>query len=243
VPEDERPRLGDLLRHYEMKAAGGLDTEPVPPSVRAVAEDLHHHSITDLAAMLGCCKPGRFDRHIARGLKARYIRLQRVDGVTADRTPLADIEQFMQKLVDSGRRCGKDGSLSGESGQQEEGGPSAHLAGLDGATGLTLAEGPTFQGMLTLVPIGGGGAWARPPAAGGGAAGREGDRSEQQERPARRARGGRPPDADPRADQRVSDAWRTGQYETHEQLGRELGLSGREVKLALDRHRKRAQAG
>jgi len=53
---------------------------------------------------------------------------------------------------------------------------------------------------------------------------------------------GRRSDTDPKADQRVSEAWSTGQYKTYADLGAALGQSGHDVKKAIDRHRKRKAA-
>lgn len=50
---------------------------------------------------------------------------------------------------------------------------------------------------------------------------------------------GRRPDTDPRADQRIFDAWNTGSYRTYMDCGREFGLDARSVRLAIDRVRKR----
>lgn len=50
---------------------------------------------------------------------------------------------------------------------------------------------------------------------------------------------GRPADTDPKADQRVYNAWQTGTYIAYSALARELDMSPRAVKLAIDRHRKR----
>jgi hypothetical protein len=51
--------------------------------------------------------------------------------------------------------------------------------------------------------------------------------------------GGRPSDTDPKEDRRVAEAWRTGQYATYEQLANAIGKERRDVKLAIDRDRKR----
>jgi hypothetical protein len=59
------------------------------------------------------------------------------------------------------------------------------------------------------------------------------------QRPVRRA-GGRPSDTDPREDQRIAEAWRTRQYATYEALASAIGKTKRDVKLAIDRHRKHA---
>jgi hypothetical protein len=52
-------------------------------------------------------------------------------------------------------------------------------------------------------------------------------------------RRGRKPDTDPKADKRIADAWGTQHYRTYADCARELGNSAKEVKAALDRHRKR----
>jgi hypothetical protein len=54
-------------------------------------------------------------------------------------------------------------------------------------------------------------------------------------RPPRRR--GRKPDTNPKEDQRVADAWASGQYKTYEELANALGRKERDVKLALDRVR------
>jgi hypothetical protein len=53
---------------------------------------------------------------------------------------------------------------------------------------------------------------------------------------------GRKPDTNPTADKRVADAWATGQYKTYERCGIALGMTKKQVKDALDRHRKRQPA-
>jgi hypothetical protein len=50
---------------------------------------------------------------------------------------------------------------------------------------------------------------------------------------------GRQPDTDPKQDQRIAEAWETGQYVDYAGLARELHIDKREVKRAVDRHRKR----
>lgn len=52
-------------------------------------------------------------------------------------------------------------------------------------------------------------------------------------------RRGRPQDTDPKADARVFDAWQTGNYKKFADLARELKIERRDVKLAIDRERKR----
>jgi hypothetical protein len=56
---------------------------------------------------------------------------------------------------------------------------------------------------------------------------------------------GRKPDTDPKMDSRVADAWQTGQYRTYAECGREFRMNKKQVKQAIDRHRKRqpAEAG
>jgi hypothetical protein len=55
------------------------------------------------------------------------------------------------------------------------------------------------------------------------------------------AKRGRKPDPgiDPRRDERIADAWDSGQYENYADLARELAIDRREVGKAIDRHRKR----
>jgi hypothetical protein len=65
--------------------------------------------------------------------------------------------------------------------------------------------------------------------------GRDGQRRPKRSRP------GRPPDTNAQADQRLHDTWKSGRYASYEELARALGLTGREVELAVDRHRKRCQ--
>jgi hypothetical protein len=52
---------------------------------------------------------------------------------------------------------------------------------------------------------------------------------------------GRPRDTDPKADQRIFDAWQSGQHKTYADLATALGKSKREVEAAIDRHRKRTK--
>lgn len=59
-----------------------------------------------------------------------------------------------------------------------------------------------------------------------------------QDKPPRSGKRGRPSDTDPKADKRVADAWGTGCYRTYEACGQALGMTRRQVKLAIDRHRK-----
>lgn len=47
---------------------------------------------------------------------------------------------------------------------------------------------------------------------------------------------------DPKADKMLSEAWDTGQYKTHADLAIAKGTTTREVKLAIDRYRKRQAA-
>jgi hypothetical protein len=54
-----------------------------------------------------------------------------------------------------------------------------------------------------------------------------------------RKRRGRPTDTDPKADAKVADAWGTQHYRTYADLGKELGMTGRDVGSAVERHRKR----
>ena len=55
----------------------------------------------------------------------------------------------------------------------------------------------------------------------------------------KRRKGGRPPDRDANADAKLAEAWESGQYRTHAELARAMKEGEREVKLALERHRKR----
>ncbi len=50
---------------------------------------------------------------------------------------------------------------------------------------------------------------------------------------------GRPRDTDPKADKRIYDAWKTGQYRKYSALACAIGITWREVKYAIDRHGKR----
>jgi hypothetical protein len=50
---------------------------------------------------------------------------------------------------------------------------------------------------------------------------------------------GRKQDTDPKADERVWDAWKSGEHKDYEALGRELDMSKHEVQCAIDRHRHR----
>jgi hypothetical protein len=64
------------------------------------------------------------------------------------------------------------------------------------------------------------------------------------DRPARaNRRRGRPTDTDPEADKRIWEGWRTMSYKTYEELGRTLGMTGRQVRVAIDRHRQRIKRG
>jgi hypothetical protein len=56
-----------------------------------------------------------------------------------------------------------------------------------------------------------------------------------------RKRRGRKPDPtiDPKKDKRIAEAWETEHYSKYADLARELGISEREVRLAIDRHQKR----
>jgi hypothetical protein len=53
-------------------------------------------------------------------------------------------------------------------------------------------------------------------------------------------RRGRPTVYDRQKDQRIVEAWRSDAYKTYEDLGRELGVTGDEVRAAIERERKRA---
>jgi len=50
---------------------------------------------------------------------------------------------------------------------------------------------------------------------------------------------GRPQDTDQAADKRIAEAWGTGEYKNLEELANALDKRKRDVRLALDRHRKR----
>jgi hypothetical protein len=56
-----------------------------------------------------------------------------------------------------------------------------------------------------------------------------------------RNRRGRKPDPaiDPKADKRVAEAWDSGQYKNYADLAHEFRCEAHEVRLAIDRHRKR----
>ena len=51
---------------------------------------------------------------------------------------------------------------------------------------------------------------------------------------------GRPRETNVSEDRRIAEAWETGRYKRHEELGHELGKSKLYVRQALDRHRKRS---
>jgi hypothetical protein len=53
---------------------------------------------------------------------------------------------------------------------------------------------------------------------------------------------GRPRITDPKADQQIVDAWGSGQYKTHGDLGKELRMKKEEVTRVLNRHQKRQKA-
>jgi hypothetical protein len=55
----------------------------------------------------------------------------------------------------------------------------------------------------------------------------------------KRRKRGRPTDTDPKADERICAAWRTGRYKKYADLARELRIKPGEVRNAIDRHRKR----
>src|SRR5699024_4213524 len=54
---------------------------------------------------------------------------------------------------------------------------------------------------------------------------------------------GRPKESDPKHDERIFNAWKTKRYNTYAECASALGITGskpeRQVKLAVDRHRKR----
>jgi hypothetical protein len=68
---------------------------------------------------------------------------------------------------------------------------------------------------------------------------RRGLRTEGGNEPKGKRRRGRKPDTDPTADKRVADAWQTRQYRNYEECGQALRMTKKQVKAALDRHRKR----
>jgi hypothetical protein len=53
---------------------------------------------------------------------------------------------------------------------------------------------------------------------------------------------GRPPDTDPKEDQRLAEAWASGKYTRLADLAREFGMKKADVVKALDRHRKRCRS-
>jgi len=53
---------------------------------------------------------------------------------------------------------------------------------------------------------------------------------------------GRPPDVDVDGDRKIYDAWQSGRYKTFAELAVALNRSVRDVKKAIDRHRKRVRA-
>jgi hypothetical protein len=57
----------------------------------------------------------------------------------------------------------------------------------------------------------------------------------------KRSNRGRKPDTDPKADEQVWNAWRTGEHKTLQQLGSALEKDKKEVERAIDRHRKRIE--
>lgn len=52
---------------------------------------------------------------------------------------------------------------------------------------------------------------------------------------------GRPFSSSPEKDKRIADAWNSGNWRLHAELGKEFQLSSKEIKAALDRHRKRTR--
>ncbi|HBI43531.1 MAG TPA: hypothetical protein DDY78_11855 [Planctomycetales bacterium] len=69
---------------------------------------------------------------------------------------------------------------------------------------------------------------------------REEGGAEQDEKQTRRTRG-RPADTDLKADAQIFSAWGSRRYKTYGECARALGLDKREVKAAVDRHRKRIE--
>lgn len=56
-------------------------------------------------------------------------------------------------------------------------------------------------------------------------------------------RRGRPRDTDPKADQKIWNAWQTGEHKTYDDLARLLRTSEAEIARAVDRHRRRLERG
>jgi hypothetical protein len=56
-----------------------------------------------------------------------------------------------------------------------------------------------------------------------------------------KARPGRPADTDPKKDEKIYDAWKSGHYKTYEDLARDLGKTKYQIETAVDRHRKRLE--
>jgi tetratricopeptide (TPR) repeat protein len=56
-----------------------------------------------------------------------------------------------------------------------------------------------------------------------------------------RRKRGRPRDTDEDEDRRISEAWETGSYRTYDELAQAKKIPEREVRRALDRHRKRVE--
>jgi hypothetical protein len=54
-------------------------------------------------------------------------------------------------------------------------------------------------------------------------------------------RRGRPRDTNPKADEKIWDAWSTGEHKTYGDLARLQGTSAAEVARAIDRHRRRRE--
>jgi hypothetical protein len=98
---------------------------------------------------------------------------------------------------------------------------------------------PTIQAVQRLAACFAGCAQGGPGQGEGAGAGRNHARIKPAEGDKGRRRRGRNPDTDPKADKRVADAWGTRAYRTHEECGRALGMTKKQVKDALDRHRKR----
>jgi hypothetical protein len=81
----------------------------------------------------------------------------------------------------------------------------------------------------------------QPPTQASVAARDEGGPAAEEARPKRKR--GRKPDTDQKKDERLWDAWRSGEYKTLTELGKEFRMTKREVERALDRHRKRLPKG
>jgi hypothetical protein len=59
--------------------------------------------------------------------------------------------------------------------------------------------------------------------------------------PAQKSRRGRVPDTDPKADEQIFNSWQSRAYKKHSDLATALNITLKEVRRALDRHRKRVR--